>query len=89
MAKKSSNIVNRYFINEFGAYKVLVQVNPVTLEGLELIVHPDNRIEKTEMEFDEEIYDDLAEDKFEETNGLAFNLYLSQSEGELPAGEGE
>ncbi|BDC98809.1 hypothetical protein [Persicobacter psychrovividus] len=87
MAKKSSNIVCKYFINEFGDYKVLVQVNPVTMEGVELIVHPDNKIEKTTMTFDEDIYEDLEEDKFQETNGLAFNLYLGQAEGDLPAGE--
>ncbi|MCG8474071.1 MAG: hypothetical protein MI784_01100 [Cytophagales bacterium] len=76
MKKTNQNIVYKYFQKEFGDYKVLVQVNPYDYTGLELIVHPDGKLEKTEIEADEDIYEDLAHDKFEETNALTFNLVL-------------
>ena len=55
---------------------MLVQVNPESLRGLELIIHPDGKVEKTKMEFDEEIYEDLDADEFKESSPLEFNLYL-------------
>ncbi|UCS91583.1 hypothetical protein KZP23_12550 [Echinicola marina] len=66
----------RYFKRTFDDYKVLVQVNPQDFTGIELIIHPDGKIEKTTMEFDEEIYDDLEVDEFETCSPLEFNLYL-------------
>lgn len=67
----------KYFKRTFDDYKVLVRVNPEDFTGTELIVHPDGKIEKTEMEFDEEIFEDLAVDEFEESGAMEFNLYLS------------
>ncbi|WP_186756467.1 MULTISPECIES: hypothetical protein [Echinicola] len=66
----------KYFKRTFDDYKVLVQVNPQDFTGIELIIHPDGKIEKTTMEFDEEIYDDLEVDEFESCSPLEFNLYL-------------
>lgn len=66
----------KYFKRTFDDYKVLVQVNPQDFTGIELIIHPDGKIEKTTMEFDEEIYDDLEVDEFETCSPLEFNLYL-------------
>ena len=57
----------------------LQQVNPDTYTGIELIVHPDGKIEKTEMEFDEEIFDDLAEDDFIHCNVLEFQMHLAKT----------
>lgn len=71
-----AKIFPQYFKRVFDDYQVLVQVNPDTFTGIELIVHPDGNIEKTEMEFDEEIFDDLAEDKFDHANVIEFQLYL-------------
>jgi hypothetical protein len=69
----------KYFKRVFDDYQVLVKVNPSDFTGIELIVHPDGRVEKTEMEFDEEIFDDLAVDEFVGGNALEFNLYLAKS----------
>lgn len=75
--KEEKNIVHKYFKRVFDDYIVLVKVNPHSYEGLELIVHPDGKLEKTDMQYDEEIYEDLAVDEFEEASALEFNLYLS------------
>lgn len=66
----------KYFKRVFDDYKVLVQVNPEDFTGVELIIHPSGKIEKTIMEFDDEIYDDLEVDEFEPCSPLEFNLYL-------------
>ena len=70
------DIIYKYFKRVFDDYTVLVQVNPESFRGMELIIHPDGKIEKTKMEFDEEIYEDLEEDEFKESSPLEFNLYL-------------
>lgn len=69
----------RYFKRVFDDYQVLVKVNPDDFTGTELIVHPDGKIEKTEMEFDEEIFEDLTVDEFVEGSALEFNLHLGKS----------
>ena len=76
MVKTSQNIVQQYFKKTIDDYAVLVQVNPATYEGVEIIVHPDGRIEKTKMQYDDEIFEDLAEDEFVAASPLEFNLYL-------------
>lgn len=70
------DIINIYYKRVFDDYTVLVQVNPESLRGMELIIHPDGKVEKTKMEFDEEIYEDLKVDEFKESSPLEFNLYL-------------
>ncbi|GAB3646233.1 hypothetical protein GCM10028791_05980 [Echinicola sediminis] len=71
-----AKIIAKYFKRTFDDYQVLVQVNPDDYSGIELIIHPSGKIEKTIMEFDEEIYDDLEVDEFEPCSPLEFNLYL-------------
>lgn len=71
--------ITQYFKRIFDDYQVLVQVNPNDFTGIELIVHPDGKIEKTNMEFDEEIFDDLAEDEFQPCSPLEFQLILAKS----------
>ena len=44
--------ISQYFKRVFDDYQVLVQVNPDDFSGIELIVHPDGKIEKTDMEFE-------------------------------------
>ncbi|MTI32477.1 hypothetical protein, partial [Xanthovirga aplysinae] len=61
-------IIHRYFKRIFDDYIVLVQVNPESLRGTELIIHPDGKIEKTKMVFDENIYEDLLADDFQESS---------------------
>lgn len=73
----NSNIVHQYFKKEIDGSKILVKVNPVHLNGLELIVHPNGTLDSREMEFDEAIWDDLSADGFEEVSGMEFNLHIS------------
>jgi hypothetical protein len=69
----------QYFKRVFDDYQVLVKVNPKDYTGTELIVHPDGKVEKTEMVFDEEIFDDLEVDEFVSSSPLEFNLQLSKT----------
>jgi hypothetical protein len=73
---KSSAVVHEYYKRVFEDYIVLVQLNPIDYSGLELIVHPDKKLEKTKMQFDEDIREDLEVDEFKKTTALEFNLYL-------------
>ena len=77
MAKKDA-IVYKYFKRVFEDYQVLVSVNPIDFSGTELIVHPDGRVEKTDMQYDEDIYEDLEVDEFKESSPLEFQLYLKK-----------
>ena len=69
-------IIHQYFKGEFEDMKVLVQINPETLRGLEIIVDNEGNMQKTKRVFDEDIYEDLEADGFEESSALEFNLYL-------------
>lgn len=74
---KSSNIVHQYFRKEVGETIVLVKVNPLLFTGAEITVLKSGETEMREMEFDEHIFEDLAEDGFLESSPLEFNLYFS------------
>lgn len=73
---KSSLVVHEYYKRVFEDYTVLVQLNPHDFTGMELIIHPDKKMEKTKMTFDEEIREDLEIDGFKKSNAIEFNLYL-------------
>lgn len=70
--------ISQYFKRIFDDYQVLVMVNPTDFSGIELIVHPDGKIEKTEMEFDEEVFEDLEADEFKTCSPLEFQLRLAE-----------
>ncbi|MGB4972940.1 MAG: hypothetical protein WBO32_09790 [Cyclobacteriaceae bacterium] len=72
-----SNIVHQYFKKEIEGSKLLVKLNPVHLNGTELIVYANGKVETREMDFDEAIFDDLEADGFMEVSGMEFNLHLS------------
>ena len=74
---KKDAIVLKYFKRVFDDYQVLVAVNPIDYSGTELIIHPNGKIEKTDMQYDDEIYDDLQVDEFKESSPLEFQLYLN------------
>jgi hypothetical protein len=74
---KSSNIVHQYFKKEFEEAIILVKVNPILFSGTEITVHKSGEMEMREVEFDEEIFDDLSLDGFQESGPLEFNLYYS------------
>lgn len=71
--------ISQYFKRIFDDYQVLVMVNPTDFTGIELIIHPDGKVEKTEMEFDEEIFEDLIEDEFQPCSPLEFQLQSSKA----------
>ncbi|OOG68595.1 hypothetical protein [Algoriphagus sp. A40] len=71
--------ISQYFKRIFDDYQVLVMVNPTDFTGVELIVHPDGKIEKTDMEFDEEIFEDLQVDEFKPCSALEFQLTLAKA----------
>lgn len=71
------NIVHQYFKREFENSTILVQVNPIQFKGAEITRSGDGKTSLRELEFDEEIIDDLLADGFRETSALEFNLYLS------------
>jgi hypothetical protein len=74
---KGSNIVHRYFKKKFEEATVLVKVNPVFFKGLEIVLLKNGEVEMRELTFDEEIWDDLKADGFEEASALEFNLYYT------------
>ena len=74
-----AQVIFQYFKRIFDDYQVLVQVNPSDFTGTELIIHPDGKVEKTIMEFDGEIFEDLAEDEFQACSPLEFQLHLAKS----------
>lgn len=74
---KENNIVNQYFKKELDGMKVLVKVNPIHWKGTEITIFSDGNSELRELEFDQDIFEDLTADGFEPGSPLEFNLYLS------------
>lgn len=74
---KGSNIVHQYFRKEIEGAKILVKVDPIHFIGSEITVSPDGHAELREMEFDQDIFEDLKVDGFTEASPLEFNLYLN------------
>ena len=70
--------ISQYFKRIFDDYQVLVMINPQDFSGVELIVHPDGRIEKTDITADEEIFEDLEADEFKPCSALEFQLLLAK-----------
>jgi len=73
---KGSNIVHEYFRKEIEGLTILVRVNPILYTGTEITIQ-DGVTEMREMEFDEEIMEDLKVDGFIASSALEFNLYLN------------
>lgn len=74
---KGSNIVHQYFKKKFEDFTILVKVNPIQLKGTEITLHNTGETEIRDLEFDEQIIDDLKVDGFSESSPLEFNLYYS------------
>ncbi|MCB0495894.1 MAG: hypothetical protein KDC79_07140 [Cyclobacteriaceae bacterium] len=72
-----AKVIYQYFKKEIDQNKILVRIDPTTMEGLELLVADSGQIKKNNRQFDEEIYEDLKEDEFVEASPMEFNLYLS------------
>jgi hypothetical protein len=73
---KGSNIVHQYFRKEIEGLTILVRVNPIHYTGTEITIQ-EGVAEMREMQFDEEILEDLKVDGFTEASALEFNLYLN------------
>lgn len=71
------NIVHQYFKKEIEGGKILVKVNPIHLTGTELIIDESGALQTRDLEFDDQIFDDLKHDGFTEVNAMEFNIYLS------------
>jgi hypothetical protein len=74
---KDSNIVHQYFKKELGELTILVRVNPIQLKGMEITLSKNSEPEVRELEFDQDIFEDLKADGFTEASPLEFNLYFS------------
>jgi len=74
---KSQNIVHQYFKKQLDDHQILVKVNPIQFTGTEITIPNSGAVEIRDMEFDEDIFEDLKVDGFEECSPLEFNLYLS------------
>lgn len=74
---KDRNIVHQYFRKELDGAMLLVKVNPLQFKVTEITVYKDQDPELREMEVDDQIFDDLRADGFQEASPLEFNLYLS------------
>ena len=74
---KESNIVHRYFKKKFGEATILVKVNPILFKGIEIVLSAAGESQTRELSFDEDIWEDLKADGFEESSALEFNLYYS------------
>ncbi len=67
--------IHKYFKKVEEGLTILVQVDPETFRGMEIMVGKEG-ITKRKMVFDEFIEEDLQQDGFAETGPLEFNLYL-------------
>lgn len=74
---KSQNIVHNYYKKEIDSVKILVQVNPKSYEGQELTVLENGHVSLRELQYDENIAEDLESDGFQPASPLEFHLYLS------------
>ena len=69
--------MHQYFKKEIEGIKILVKVDPIHFIGSEITVDAEGHAELREMEFDQQIFDDLKVDGFTEASPLEFNLYLN------------
>jgi hypothetical protein len=74
---KSQNIVHQYFKKNYEGLRILVRVNPIHYSGTEITLSEGQAPAIREMQFDQDILDDLKADDFAECSPLEFNLYLS------------
>jgi len=74
---KSQNIVHQYFKKRLDDLQVLVRVNPIEYKGTEITIPDQGELTVRDLQFDEEIFEDLKADGFVECSPLEFNLYLS------------
>ncbi|MBX2944996.1 MAG: hypothetical protein KF725_04115 [Cyclobacteriaceae bacterium] len=75
---KGQNVVHQYFKKQLAdGLRILVKVNPIEFTGTEITLGLSGDMQVRNLTFDEQIFDDLKADGFENCNPLEFNLYLS------------
>jgi hypothetical protein len=74
---RDKNIVHQYFRKETAEGIILVKVNPIHWRGTEIFIDKHQAVSVRELEWDEEIFEDLKHDGFASAQALEFNLYLS------------
>jgi hypothetical protein len=74
---KGSNIVHQYYKKEFEEFTVLVKLDPYHFKGTEITLHKNGDSGIREIDFDEDIIEDLKADGFSQSSALEFNLYYS------------
>jgi len=72
-----AQVIFQYFKKEIDSDKILVRINPTSMEGLELLVSSTGEVAQQMRQFDEYIYEDLTFDEFEKSSPIEFNLYLA------------
>ena len=73
---KTNNIVHQYYKKEFEDMTILVRVNPILFKGTEITLLSNGQKELRELEFDENIEEDLKIDGFRIASALEFNLHF-------------
>ena len=71
-----STTLHKYYKKQYEGLLILVQLDPTSLTGVELIINEEGQIVRNERKFDQDIYEDLAFDEFETASPLEFHLYL-------------
>lgn len=74
---RNQNIVHQYFKKKHDGVLILVRVNPIHYSGTEITLEDGQQPAIRELQFDQDIFEDLKADAFEECSPLEFNLYLS------------
>ncbi|MBX7126110.1 MAG: hypothetical protein K1X47_10490 [Cyclobacteriaceae bacterium] len=72
---QGKNIVHQYFKKEIDGATVLVRVDPIFYKGVEITLVKGESPVVRELDFDEQIFEDLEADEFAAGNPLEFNLY--------------
>ena len=73
---KNNNIVHQYYKKDLNGLTILVRLNPILLTGTEITLLSNGTKELRELEFDENIEEDLKIDGFMTASPLEFNLHL-------------
>lgn len=74
---KNQNIVHQYFRKKHEGLLIIVKINPIHYTGTEITIEEGQPPAIREMQFDENIFEDLKADQFEVCSPMEFNLYLS------------
>ena len=74
---KGSNIVHEYYKREFEDFTILVKIDPYRFKGTEITLHKNGESGIRELDFDEDILEDLKADGFQPSSALEFNLYYA------------